>query len=124
MNHRIAFSSNISATQQHLTDAIAPVAKKFDLKLAAFTKEAGIDADDEVLGGRYIKVETFGLPLEPAPRSPLEGGVWDLFSGSIKHAFPTADGRDRIVSPFSSTGNTESVPHLPSHGHPFCSADF
>jgi len=83
MNHRIQFSSNVSATQEHLTKSIAPIAKKFGLQLSAFAKEAGTEAD-EVLGGKYVKIETFGLPLEPAPRSSLSGGVWDLFSGTIK----------------------------------------
>lgn len=100
-NHRIQFTSSVNQTKQHIADTLAPVAKKFNMHLAAF--------DDQVnLGSTYIKLQVLGVPLEPAPRSLTSGGVWDLFSGSIKHAFPTKDGSERVVTPFSSTGS-ESI---------------
>ncbi|KAI5476036.1 Gly-Xaa carboxypeptidase [Pseudohyphozyma bogoriensis] len=104
MNHRIQFSSNISYTQQHLADTIKPVADHFKLKLAAFTGET-----PEELGECYVSIELLGLPLEPAPNAKLSGGVWDLFAGSIKEAFPTKSGKKNIVvSPFGLGGNTDT----------------
>jgi Gly-Xaa carboxypeptidase len=34
--------------------------------------------------GRFIKVELVGEALEPAPRTPSEGPVWELFAGTVK----------------------------------------
>ncbi|WVQ71850.1 hypothetical protein IAR50_001392 [Cryptococcus sp. DSM 104548] len=61
----------------------------------------------EELEGRYLKVDVLGLALEPAPRTPSEGGVWELFAGTVKAALPGPDGQERIVSPYASTGNTD-----------------
>lgn len=101
MNHRISFSSNISQTQASLASLTAPIADKFKLNFSAFAREAGEtkEVEKDRLGSRYIKVETLGEPLEPAPRSVVEGEVWALLAGSIKAAFPKKDGKERIVSP-------------------------
>lgn len=79
------------------------------------------------LGARYVVAEVFGIPLEPAPYTAEEGGVFDMFAGTIKyvHSFihlpyrallipvysyravlPGPNGEERTVSPYSSTGNT------------------
>ncbi len=58
---------------------LGQVAKQNGLELSAFD---GKKIED--LGGRYVKVEMMGLPLEPAPRTPAEGQVWDLFAGTVK----------------------------------------
>ena len=72
-------------------------------------KFSSFDVNDNstVLGGRYLKVETLGLPLEPAPRTPSTGDVWNLFAGTVKAAFPGPNGEERTVAPFASTGNTD-----------------
>jgi Gly-Xaa carboxypeptidase len=81
-NHRIAFSSSVNLTQQHIIHTVKPIVKLHNLELSAF--------EDEIpkLGSRFLKIELFGLPLEPAPRSPTSGGVWDLFAGSIQCVAP------------------------------------
>jgi hypothetical protein len=37
------------------------------------------------LGARYVIAEVFGIPLEPAPYTAEEGGVFDMFAGTIKY---------------------------------------
>ncbi|KAJ9091740.1 hypothetical protein QFC20_007567, partial [Naganishia adeliensis] len=58
----------------------------------------------------------FGIPLEPAPYTPEVGGVFDMFAGTIKRVadnvenravLPGPKGEERIVAPYSSTGNTD-----------------
>ncbi len=124
MNFRIDFASSVAETQAHLSKTIAKVAGKYDLALSAFD-----DKNVTSLGARYVKAELFGLPLEPSPDTPEEGALWDMFAGTIrlvaeyyassgtgplKHslsyrsAIPAPDGSARIVSPYSSTGNTDT----------------
>ncbi|KAK8869586.1 hypothetical protein IAR55_000153 [Kwoniella newhampshirensis] len=102
VNFRIDFSESVNSTQEHVKYLAGKIAKKNGLKLSAFD---GADVGD--LNGKYIKVETMGLPLEPAPRTPTEGGVWDLFAGTVKAVVPGPDGSERIVTPYTSTGNTD-----------------
>jgi Gly-Xaa carboxypeptidase len=103
VNFRIDFDESISSTQQHVSDLLGKIAKDFDMKFSSFD----INSNSTVLGGRYIKVENLGLALEPAPRTPSTGDVWDLFAGTVKGAFPGPQGQEMTVSPFASTGNTD-----------------
>lgn len=96
VNFRIDFSESVASTEEHVTKLVRKVAKKHGLKFSAFK-----NATD--LGGRFVSVEQFGLPLEPAPRTPDSGGVWDLFAGTVR----AVTGENRVVSPFASTGNTD-----------------
>jgi Gly-Xaa carboxypeptidase len=79
VNFRIDFASNVKDTEEHVAKVIKKVAKLHDMEYAPFPKNAS-----EELSNRYIKIERFGEPLEPAPRSPQDGGVWDMFAGTIK----------------------------------------
>ncbi|GHJ89035.1 hypothetical protein NliqN6_5437 [Naganishia liquefaciens] len=106
MNFRIDFASSIKETQDHLSHAIALVAKTNNMTFMPFpTKEEENNAD---LGDRYVVSQVFGIPLEPAPYTPEEGGVFDMFAGTIKAVLPGPDGEERIVAPYSSTGNTDT----------------
>ena len=42
------------------------------------------EQDNADLGDRYVVSQVFGIPLEPAPYTPEEGGVFDMFAGTIK----------------------------------------
>ncbi|CDZ98291.1 carboxypeptidase s [Phaffia rhodozyma] len=111
MNHRVSFDSNLTSVQKSIASLIKPIASHYGLAFSAFaediTKSIGSDVQS-VLGSKYIKVETLGVPLEPAPRSVVDGEVWGLLAGSIKAAFPKKDGGERIVSPSTMTGNTDT----------------
>lgn len=101
VNFRIDFDESIASTQEHVSHLLHEIAKDFDMNFSSF------ESNNATLGGRYLKVETLGLPLEPAPRTPSSGDVWDLFAGTVKAAFPGPDGQERTVTPFASTGNTD-----------------
>ncbi|KAL7424245.1 hypothetical protein Q5752_001831 [Cryptotrichosporon argae] len=102
VNFRIDFAESVASTQAHIARILGKVAKKNGLKLSAFEGKT-----EGELGGRYVQVERLGLPIEPAPRTPAVGGVWELFAGTVKAALPGPNGEERIVSPYSSTGNTD-----------------
>ena len=80
VNFRIDFAESIESTQKHVTRILGTVAEKNELMFSAFDGKDG-DLD---LGGKYVKVELLGAPLEPAPRTPTSGGVWDLFAGTVR----------------------------------------
>ncbi|KAJ9105022.1 hypothetical protein QFC19_003653 [Naganishia cerealis] len=106
MNLRIDFASSINETQAHLAHAIGLVAKAHNMTFAAFpSKEDRREYDS---GSRYVVAEVFGIPLEPAPYTPEEGGVFDMFAGTIKAVLPGPNGEERTVAPYSSTGNTDT----------------
>ncbi|AAW41637.1 hypothetical protein CNBB1280 [Cryptococcus deneoformans B-3501A] len=102
VNFRIDFSESLNSTKEHVKYLASQVAEKSGLELSAFD---GRDVGE--LNGKFVKVEVMGLPLEPAPRTPTEGGVWELFAGTVKAAIPGPDGEERFVTPFASTGNTD-----------------
>lgn len=102
VNFRIDFSESIADTKKHVTKVVRKVAKKNELDFTAWKGKNSTD-----LGGRFVNVEVLGLALEPAPRTPSEGGVWELFAGTVRAALPGAKGEARIVAPFASTGNTD-----------------
>ena len=103
VNFRIDFDESIASTQDHVSHLLKRVAGDFDMKFASF--DSGNTTTG--LGGRYLKVETMGEALEPAPRTPSSGGVWDPFAGTIRATFPGPNGEERTVTPFASTGNTD-----------------
>lgn len=86
VNFRIDFDESIAFAQEHVEGILEKVAKKHDLEFIGFgSKGKG--------GGRFIKVEQLGEALEPAPRTPSEGPVWELFAGTVKHVHISQRGR-------------------------------
>lgn len=79
VNFRIDFSESVNSTQEHVIALAQKVAKAHGLQFSGFQGKK-----DEELGGRFVRVDLLGLPLEPAPRTPSEGGVWELFAGTVK----------------------------------------
>ncbi|WWC60883.1 uncharacterized protein I303_103459 [Kwoniella dejecticola CBS 10117] len=102
VNFRIDFTESINSTQHHINKLASHIAKQNGLKYFGFEKK-----DKDQLGGKYISIDLLGLPLEPAPRTPAEGGVWDLFAGTVKAVLPGPNGEERIVTPYTSTGKTD-----------------
>ncbi|WWC89786.1 uncharacterized protein L201_004712 [Kwoniella dendrophila CBS 6074] len=105
INFRIDFTESINSTQTHVNALISKIAKKNTLNYYGFQNENITSlADNE---DKYVKVDLLGLPLEPAPRTPQSGGIWELFAGTVKAAIPGPNGTERIVTPYMSTGNTD-----------------
>lgn len=115
VNFRIDFAESVLSTQQHVTRLLEPLASSHNLNFASFA------LSNATLGDRFIKVEQLGEALEPAPRTPSTGGVWDLFAGTVKATFPGPNGTERIVTPSASTGNTDCKMyyHLSKHVYRF-----
>ena len=80
VNFRIDFAESVLTTQQHVAGILEKVATRNGLPFSAWEGKDG----DKDMGGRYVTVEVMGVPLEPAPRSPTTGGVWELFAGTVK----------------------------------------
>jgi Gly-Xaa carboxypeptidase len=78
VNFRIDFDESIASAQKHVEGILEKVAKKQNLEFIGF-------GSVESKGGRYVKVDQLGEALEPAPRTPSEGPVWELFAGTVKY---------------------------------------
>ena len=114
VNFRIDFSESVRSTQKHVEKILSKVAEKNGLQFSAWEGKDG----DKDLGGRYVKVEMMGLPLEPAPRTPSSGGVWDMFAGTIKyvhvsHQIPRIIADDAVSEPFCPDQTVPSVSSPP-----------
>jgi Gly-Xaa carboxypeptidase len=83
VNFRIDFDESIAFAQGHVENILVKVAKKHDLGFIGFDKKGK-------QGGRFVKVELLGEALEPAPRTPSEGPIWELFAGTVKYVMPEA----------------------------------
>jgi len=111
VNLRIDFDESIAFAQEHVEGILKKIAKKHDLEFIGF-RSKGKE------GGKFVKVEQLGEALEPAPRTPSEGPVWELFAGTVKYvlisrrvrwaddvraSIPGPKGQERIVAPYIST---------------------
>lgn len=103
VNFRIDFSESLASTKAHVESLVKKVAKASDLEFRAW---AGSNATRPE-SGKFVTLDVLGEPLEPAPNTPTSGGVWDLFAGTVRAVMPGPDGKERIVVPFATTGNTD-----------------
>ncbi|KAJ9112073.1 hypothetical protein QFC22_006372 [Naganishia vaughanmartiniae] len=101
MNLRIDFASSINETQAHLAHAISLVATKHNMTFAAFPAQDETAVD---LGARYVVAEVFGIPLEPAPYTAEEGGVFNMFAGTIKYVLLACAFTEMAVNDFAGFG--------------------
>lgn len=84
---------------------MAGVAKHYGLNLYAFDAPSNTSQ----WGDHYLALEDLtGLAFDPADNSPTSGPVWNLLAGSVRHVLKEASGEPYIVSPFASTGNTDT----------------
>ncbi|ORY25047.1 hypothetical protein BCR39DRAFT_566413 [Naematelia encephala] len=105
MNHRIALHNDVATVKEHLRKVLEPVAKLHNLTIAAFEAE-GNHAHE--IGQRYVQLQSYGASVDPVTRSVVAGPVWEMFSGTIRHVHPGINGRDTVVSPFATTGSTDT----------------
>ncbi|KAF5371886.1 hypothetical protein D9757_010578 [Collybiopsis confluens] len=111
VNHRIATTSSVKATQKHAADLLLPLAKEYDLSFSAFGHVLSTPAFSEVKGNLTLSSD---LGLEPAPVSPTRGkhsAPYQLLSGTIKatyNAHRDLRGDNVVVGPGMPTGNTDT----------------
>lgn len=132
VNYRVAPQDSIGKVMHNIVSYVKPVAKKYGVLIKAF------EADDEY--AEYVAaaeedfavVETAESIVEPlykvdynatlvltasqktqvAPVSPsVDDAVWDVFSGTIQHAFAFEDGKVVPVGELM-TGNTDTRHYL------------
>jgi Gly-Xaa carboxypeptidase len=95
-NYRIDFFETTQDTIDKLIGLLKPLAESFNMSFGAFDELPGVD-------NNIIRLNTFGLKLEPAPVTPSEGPAWELMGGTIKHLFP-----ETIVVPSAMTALTDT----------------
>jgi Gly-Xaa carboxypeptidase len=80
-----------------------PVAEAFNLTIDAFGSNPDVKT-------RFVNLTVFGEEIEPAPKTPTSGPIWNLFAGSIRHVLKDDKngGKPYTVSPFYSSGNTDT----------------
>lgn len=106
INHRISADSNSKETVDHFLTHLKKISKQFDLGI--------------ILDGKIIIPSTkngvFNVtaqdPLEPSPISPIDGEIWDVFAGTIKHVFDDIVLKDTNetlkIAPYLMVGNTDT----------------
>jgi Gly-Xaa carboxypeptidase len=75
INHRVDFSEDIDGTKKHVAKVVQKVAKRFGQDFYPFSHSNA---------SHGVKLDVFGIPIEPAPLTPAKGGVWDLFAGTVR----------------------------------------
>jgi len=133
VNHRIASDSSVGAVMQRDTSLLVPLAKQFNLSMTAYGRKI-----NTVEGPAYGSIElndAWGTALEPAPKTPIDPDAepYKLLSGTIISTYEASpdfqtSGKTLVVSPGSSTGNTDTryywkvTPHIFRYNHRAASA--
>ncbi|KAJ3091953.1 hypothetical protein HK102_012260 [Quaeritorhiza haematococci] len=134
INQRVAVDMHVKDIEEHLVAVLAPVAAKHSLALTIKDhtgKETKVQDPKEKSGA--ILIETIRGNLEPSPKSPSSGRVWEVLSGTIKHVAKDlkrttetdeavrssqSDEADEIVvSPMLMGGNTDTRWYWPLTRH-------
>lgn len=95
-NYRIDFFETTQDTFTRLDKILRPIAEEFNMTFVPYGEESGITQN-------VIKIDTFGIVLEPAPLTPAEGHAWDLIGGTVKALYP-----ETIVVPSAMTAFTDT----------------
>jgi acetylornithine deacetylase/succinyl-diaminopimelate desuccinylase-like protein len=75
VNYRVDFSESIESTKKHVQKVVGKVAKRYGQDFHPF---------DHSNSTKGVSLNVFGIPIEPAPLTPAEGGIWDLFAGTVR----------------------------------------
>ncbi|GAA5949200.1 hypothetical protein JCM21900_000857 [Sporobolomyces salmonicolor] len=117
VNYRIDVNSEPQAIKHHISKIVSPIAEQFQLEVDLFGSKHSFRQGNGLESGGSLQVESIKLTrpewssdLFPAPVSPVDSPAWDVFSGTIKHAFGPRFGSssELIVAPAIMTGNTDT----------------
>lgn len=132
VNYRVAPQDSIGKIMHNIVQYTKPIANKYGLKIKPFEADdeyASYVADEEVKSLAVMATEGTVEPLyevdhnatlvltssqktQVAPASPsVDDEVWDLFSGTIQHAFAFEGGKVVPVGELM-TGNTDTRHYL------------
>ncbi|WVF65616.1 hypothetical protein IAT40_000346 [Kwoniella sp. CBS 6097] len=95
-NFRIDFFETTQDTFDRLDRLLRPLAAEFNMTYVPVGQHSEISQN-------VIKLETFGIILEPAPVTPAKGPAWEFMGGTIKHLFPGS-----VVVPSAMTAFTDT----------------
>lgn len=106
LNHRVAIEELVSSTAEKVLHQIEDFAAKYNLGVIFQGKEVVPPTPKG-----YFNYTLRGS-LEPAPVTPNDGQIWNLFGGSLRYLYEDLvfpDDNDTFVfAPFLSTGNTDT----------------
>lgn len=82
VNFRIDFDESVEFAKAHVEGLLKKVGKHHGLAFDGFDAQGNST-------GMGISVKLVGEALEPAPRTPAFGPVWELFAGTVKLVTPS-----------------------------------
>lgn len=101
INHRIAFTSSVAETQEHVVKILKRITHDLDIDFTAFNQSYPAKHSHN----RKVTLEIGGeRGLEPAPITPSEGDVFELIGGTVREVF----GKDVVVAPSGMYANTDT----------------
>ncbi|WWC58133.1 uncharacterized protein I303_100668 [Kwoniella dejecticola CBS 10117] len=95
-NYRIDFFETTQDTFSRLEKILRPIADEYNMTFIPYGEDSDVHQN-------VIRLDTFGIVLEPAPLTPAIGPAWDLMGGTIRSLFPNA-----IVVPSAMTAFTDT----------------
>lgn len=94
---RIGFFESISEVVDRIAGILGPIATANNLTFHVLPADTSSHAQSSV------SLHTFGVKIEPAPITPVEGRAFDLMGGTIKQQFPGT-----VVVPSAMTAFTDT----------------
>lgn len=96
INYRIDLFETTQDTIDRVISLLEPIAHSYNMTFASFGQLPEVTQN-------IIRLDTFGINLEPAPFAPIQGKAWDLMGGTIRGL-----GKDTIVVPSAMTAFTDT----------------
>ncbi|WWC89293.1 uncharacterized protein L201_004214 [Kwoniella dendrophila CBS 6074] len=100
INHRIAFTSSVKETLEHITHILKPLAKKLGYTISAFEDKHDIKGNST----SHITLSVNGRTIEPAPITSDRTKSFALLGGTAKAVF----GSDTVAAPSAMFANTDT----------------
>lgn len=99
---RIDFFETSQTIIDRLTALITPIAAKHNLTFSVLDSHPGVE-------NNVIKLEKWGITIEPAPLTPDHGSVFNLVGGTVKKQF----GEKVIIAPSAMVAFTDTQCEYP-----------
>lgn len=93
----IGFFESIEQVIRRVEQILAPACAASNMTLSV------LPISGTPVAPNTVELKTFGVKIEPAPVTPVEGRAFDLMGGTIKHLFPGT-----IVVPSAMTAFTDT----------------
>lgn len=122
VNYRVAHHNSIGEVMHNIVQHLTPIVKKYGVAVKAFENDDEYKSYAAKHGSDIVRPAydvdyngtltlTSNQKTLSAPIAPSSGDVWDVFSGTIQHAFAFAGGKVVPVGELM-TGNTDTRHYL------------